>query len=70
MSFSSPAWLYLLPFLVALLLYLRRLRKTEIHHRSRLEETEKSGIPEPLTFNSVIDTNEWTWLRRVRQSLS
>jgi len=58
MSFSSPAWLYLLPFLVALLFYLRRHRKTEIHHRSRLEETKKSGIPEPLTLHPVIDTNK------------
>lgn len=58
MSFSSPAWLYLLPLLVALLFYLRRHRKTEIHHRSRLEETKKSGIPEPLTLHPVIDTNK------------
>jgi thioredoxin reductase/NAD-dependent dihydropyrimidine dehydrogenase PreA subunit len=58
MSFSSPAWLYLVPLLVALLFYLRRHRKTEIHHRSRLEETKKSGIPEPLTLHPVIDTNK------------
>ncbi len=58
MSFSSPAWLYLLPLLVALLLYLRGHRKTEVHHHSRLEETKKSGIPEPLTLHPVIDTNK------------
>ena len=58
MSFSSPAWLYLLPLLVALLFYLRRHRKAEIHHRSRLEESKKSGIPEPLTLHPVIDTNK------------
>lgn len=58
MSFSSPAWLYVMPLLVALVLYLRRHRKKEVHARSRLEETKKSGIPEPLTLHPVIDTNK------------
>lgn len=58
MAFSSPAWLYLLPLLVALLFYLRRHRKTEMRHRSRLEETKQAGIPEPLTLHPVIDTNK------------
>ncbi|MCS6293733.1 MAG: NAD(P)-binding domain-containing protein [Nitrospira sp.] len=58
MSFSSPAWLYLLPLFMGLLFYLRRHRKTEVHHRNRLEETKKSGIPEPLTLHPVIDTNK------------
>lgn len=58
MSFPSVGWLYLLPLLVGLLFYLRRHRKTEVRHRSRLEETKKSGIPEPLTLHPVIDTNK------------
>lgn len=58
MSFSSPAWLYLLPLLIALALYLRRNRKKEVRDRSRLEETKKSGIPEPLTLHPVIDFNK------------
>ena len=58
MSFSSPAWLYLPPLLIALVLYYRRHRKREVGHRARLEETKKSGIPEPLTLHPVIDPNK------------
>ena len=55
---SSPVWFYVVPLLVVLLFYLRRHRKIEAHHRSRFEETKKSGIPEPLTLHPVIDTNK------------
>lgn len=58
MSFSTTALLYLLPLLIALPLYLRRNRKKEAQYRTRLEETKKSGIPEPLTLHPVIDTNK------------
>jgi thioredoxin reductase/NAD-dependent dihydropyrimidine dehydrogenase PreA subunit len=50
--------LYLLPVIVALGLYFRRHRKKDLHYRTRLEETKKSGIPEPLTLHPVIDTNK------------
>jgi thioredoxin reductase (NADPH) len=50
--------LYLLPVLLALWLYFRRHRKKDVHYRARLEETKKSGIPEPLTLHPVIDTNK------------
>lgn len=49
--------LYMLPVIVALVLYYRRHRKKDIHHRARLAETVKSGIPEPLSLHPVIDTN-------------
>lgn len=50
--------LYLLPVIVALTLYYRRHHKRERHYRTRLEETVKEGIPEPLTLHPVIDTNK------------
>ena len=50
--------LYLLPVIIALILYYRRHHKKESHYRARLEETKKSGIPEPLTMHPVIDTNK------------
>jgi thioredoxin reductase/Pyruvate/2-oxoacid:ferredoxin oxidoreductase delta subunit len=52
------ALLYLLPVLIALVLYYRRHRKKETHFRARMAETVKSGIPEPLTLHPVIDTNK------------
>ena len=50
--------LYILPVIVALVLYYRRHRKKDTHHRARLAETVKSGIPEPLSLHPVIDTNK------------
>src|SRR5512134_3838323 len=50
--------LYILPVIVALVLYYRRHRKKETRHRARLAETVKSGIPEPLSLHPVIDTNK------------
>ncbi len=58
MSFSITTLLYLLPVLIALLLYVRRHRKKEIQYRARLHETKKSGIPEPVTLHPVIDLNK------------
>jgi thioredoxin reductase len=50
--------LYLLPVILALVLYYRRHHKRETHYRARLAETVKSGIPEPITLHPVIDTNK------------
>jgi len=50
--------LYLLPLLLALILYYRRHHKRETHYRTRLAETVKSGIVEPLTLHPVIDVNK------------
>jgi thioredoxin reductase/NAD-dependent dihydropyrimidine dehydrogenase PreA subunit len=50
--------LYLLPVILALILYYRRHRKRETHYRARLAETVKASIPEPLTLHPVIDTNK------------
>ena len=50
--------LYLLPAIIALILYYRRHRKKETHSRARMAETVKSGIPEPLTLHPVIDPNK------------
>jgi thioredoxin reductase (NADPH) len=50
--------LYLLPVLLAPVLYYRRHRKKETHFQARLAETVKSGIPEPLTLHPVIDPNK------------
>jgi thioredoxin reductase/NAD-dependent dihydropyrimidine dehydrogenase PreA subunit len=50
--------LYLLPVIIALVLYYSRHHKKEIHYRARLAETVKSSIPEPLTLHPVIDTNK------------
>ncbi|MEQ1792612.1 MAG: NAD(P)-binding domain-containing protein [Nitrospira sp.] len=58
MSVSSITWLYLIPLIVALVLYYRRQSKREIHYRTRLAETVKSGVAEPLTLHPVIDTNK------------
>lgn len=52
------ALLYLLPLLLALILYARRHQKKETRYRARLAETIKSNIPEPLTLHPVIDTNK------------
>lgn len=52
------ALLYLVPLLLALILYARRHQKKEIRYRARLAETIKSNIPEPLTLHPVIDTNK------------
>jgi thioredoxin reductase (NADPH) len=50
--------LYILPVIVAVILYYRRHQKKEAHHRTRLAETAKSAIPEPLSLHPVIDTNK------------
>jgi thioredoxin reductase/Pyruvate/2-oxoacid:ferredoxin oxidoreductase delta subunit len=50
--------LYLLPVIGALILYYRRHRKKETHHRARLAETVQASIPEPLTLHPVIDPNK------------
>lgn len=52
------ALLYLLPLILALILYYRRHHKRDTHYRARLAETVKSGIPEPLSLHPVIDTNK------------
>lgn len=49
--------LYLLPAIIALILYYRRHRKKETHSRARMAESVKSGIPEPVTLHPVIDPN-------------
>lgn len=58
MSMSFTTWLYLVPLILALVLYYRRHHKRETHYRARLTETLKSGIAEPLTLHPVIDTNK------------
>lgn len=59
MSVSSmTTWLYLVPLIIILILYYRRHHKKETHYRTRLAETVKSGITEPLTLHPVIDTNK------------
>ncbi len=58
MSLSLITLLYLLPIILALLLYHRRHRNKETRYRARLEESVKSGIPEPLTLHPVIDPNK------------
>ena len=50
--------LYLLPAIIALILYYRRHHKKETHFRARMAETVKSGIPEPVTLHPVIDPNK------------
>ncbi|THJ25004.1 MAG: FAD-dependent oxidoreductase [Nitrospira sp. CG24E] len=50
--------LYILPVIMVLALYYRRHRKKDTHHRARLVETVKSGIPEPLSLHPIIDTNK------------
>lgn len=50
--------LYLLPLILALILYYRRHHKRDTHYRARLAETVKSGVPEPLSLHPVIDTNK------------
>lgn len=50
--------LYLLPAVIALILYYRRHHKKETHFRARMAETVKSGIPEPVTLHPVIDPNK------------
>jgi thioredoxin reductase/NAD-dependent dihydropyrimidine dehydrogenase PreA subunit len=52
------ALLYVIPFFIVLVLYLRRHHKKEQRNRAKLQETVKSGIPEPLTLHPVIDTNK------------
>lgn len=58
MWWSSPTWLYLIPLLIAVLLYVRRNRKATERYQARLEETKKAGIPEPVTLHPVIDPNK------------
>lgn len=58
MSMSLTTWLYLIPLIIALVLYYRRHRKRESRYQVRLAETLKSGIAEPLTLHPVIDTNK------------
>jgi thioredoxin reductase/ferredoxin len=59
MSFSSlTVLIYLVPLLLLLVLYHKRHRRKEGHYRSRLAESVKSGIPEPLTLHPVIDPNK------------
>jgi len=58
MSMSLTTWLYLIPLIIALVLYYRRHRKRETHYQVRLAETLQSGIAEPLTLHPVIDTNK------------
>ena len=50
--------LYLLPVILALILYYRRHHTRDTHCRARLAETVKASIPEPLTLHPVIDTNK------------
>jgi thioredoxin reductase/NAD-dependent dihydropyrimidine dehydrogenase PreA subunit len=50
--------LYLLPLLLALILYYRRYRRRETTFRARLAATVRSGLAEPLTLHPVIDTNK------------
>ncbi len=50
--------LYLLPVVLALVLYYRRHNKKETLDRARLAETVKSGITEPLSLHPVIDVNK------------
>ena len=50
--------LYLLPLILALVLYYRRHGKKETQFSARLLETVKSGIAEPLTLHPVIDVNK------------
>lgn len=50
--------LYLLPLILALVLYYRRHSKKETQFSARLAETVKSGIAEPLTLHPVIDVNK------------
>ncbi|MBI5854089.1 MAG: NAD(P)-binding domain-containing protein [Nitrospirae bacterium] len=49
------ALLYLVPLILIVTLYRRRHRKKESRYRAQLEETAKSGIPEPLTLHPVIN---------------
>jgi thioredoxin reductase/NAD-dependent dihydropyrimidine dehydrogenase PreA subunit len=59
MSYSSLTLLiYLVPLLLVLVLYYKRHRRKEGHYNSRLAESVKSGIPEPLTLHPVIDPNK------------
>jgi thioredoxin reductase (NADPH) len=59
MSYSSlTVLIYLVPLLLVLVLYHKRHRRKEGHYRSRLAESVKSGIPEPLTLHPVIDPNK------------
>ena len=51
-------FLYLLPVIIALVLYYRRHHKKETHSRARLAEVVKASIPEPLTLHPIIDTNK------------
>lgn len=50
--------LYLVPLILVLFLYFRRQQRKDKNYRARLDETVKSGIPEPLTLHPVIDTSK------------
>jgi thioredoxin reductase/NAD-dependent dihydropyrimidine dehydrogenase PreA subunit len=58
MTFSTTSFFYFLPLFVALVFYLRHHRKKESQYRAQLNETQRSGIPEPLTLHPVIDPNK------------
>ncbi len=58
MTSINISFLYLLPFLIALGLYLRRHWRKDRHARALLQETKNASIPEPLTLHPVIDPNK------------
>lgn len=58
MSFLEMLLLYLLPVLVAAAWHVHRRRQREVKDRTRLEETRKANIPEPITLHPVIDPNK------------
>ena len=58
MSVSFITLLYLLPLLLVLILYYRRHHKKDSHYSSRLAQTVRSGLTEPLTLHPLIDTNK------------
>lgn len=58
MSVSFITLLYLLPLLIVLILYYRRHHKRDRHYSSRLAQTVRSGLTEPLTLHPLIDTNK------------
>ena len=58
MSVSLITLLYLLPLLLVLILYYRRHHKKDSHYSSRLAQTVRSGLTEPLTLHPLIDTNK------------
>jgi len=47
--------LYGLPFLIVLVIYLYRHRRTESHHAGKLAEAKEAGLTEPPSLHPVID---------------